>query len=172
MIMFTSFNSLQNIVSKLYEEYDYKNLGQTAIISLYLTFGICTLFTSYLIKSFGYKTVMAVSSLGYAIFEATGLVIASELGLNFYVVWIMVIIGAMIAGASASAIWVAQGAYTSQVASPDKKNELFGLFWALMMSSQILGNCLTTFVLGLVNNFIYFLVLTILGCTYLNHYSF
>ena len=65
---------------------------------------------------------MAVSSLGYAIFEATGLVIASELGLNFYVVWIMVIIGAMIAGASASAIWVAQGAYTSQVASPDKKN--------------------------------------------------
>ena len=27
MIMFTSFTSLQGIVSKLYEDYDYKNLG-------------------------------------------------------------------------------------------------------------------------------------------------
>jgi len=68
MIMFTSFNSLQNIVSKLYEEYHYANLGQVAIIGIYLTFAICTLFTSYIIKSFGYKTVMFVSSLGYAIF--------------------------------------------------------------------------------------------------------
>lgn len=69
-------------------------------------------------------------------------------------------------GASASVIWVAQGAYVNQVASADRKSALFGLFWGLMMSSQIFGNLLTTFVLGKMTNFIYFLFLTILGCIY------
>ena len=164
MIMFTSFNSLQNIVSKLYDEYNYTNLGQTSIIFVYLAFAIVTLFTSYVIKAFGYKTVMFFSAVGYAIFESTGLLIAWDLGLSVPLIWIIVIIGAMICGASASILWVAQGAYTSQVASEGKKSELFGLFWALMMSSQILGNTITTFVLGKVSNFAYFLTLTILGC--------
>lgn len=73
------------------------------------------------------------------------------------------LLGAMLCGASASAIWVAQGAYVSQVAGETRRTELFGLFWMLMMSSQIIGNLITTFVLGLVSNTVYFLVLTILG---------
>ncbi len=43
--------------------------------------------------------------------------IASDLGLSTPVAWIMVCFGAIVCGASASVIWVAQGAYTSQVAS-------------------------------------------------------
>ena len=77
----------------------------------------------------------------------------------------IVLLGAMLCGASASAIWVAQGAYVSQVAGETRRTELFGLFWMLMMSSQIIGNLITTFVLGLVSNTVYFLVLTILGST-------
>jgi hypothetical protein len=68
MIMFTSFNSLQNMVSKLYEEYGYNNLGQSAILFIYLTFAICTVFTSFIIKNIGFKKAMFLSSLGYAIF--------------------------------------------------------------------------------------------------------
>ena len=68
MVMFTSFNSLQNIVSKLYEEHGYDNLGQTAIIFIYLTFGIVTLFTSYLIRKFGYKKIFVISAVGFLIF--------------------------------------------------------------------------------------------------------
>jgi len=33
-----------------------------------------------------------------------------------------------------------------------------------MMASQILGNLLGTFVLGRINNLVYFIILTILGC--------
>lgn len=58
---------------------------------------------------------------------------------------------------------MAQGAYTSTVADKNSKAELFGVFWALMMSSQILGNLLITFVLGKMSNFVYFMLLTILG---------
>lgn len=68
MIMFTAFNSLQNIVSKLYEDYGYGSLGQTAVLCLYFAFAACTFFSSFIIKSYGYKKVMFISSLGYAVF--------------------------------------------------------------------------------------------------------
>ena len=84
--------------------------------------------------------------------------------INHILVWVIIIAGACICGFSASALWVAQGAYTSKVASIKRKSEVFALFWALMMASQILGNLLGTFVLGRINNLVYFIILTILGC--------
>lgn len=77
--------------------------------------------------------------------------------------WILVLVGATICGASASLIWVAQGVYVNEVAGPERKTELFGLFWALFFCSQITGNAFTTFVLGLIGNKVYFIVLTTLG---------
>ena len=65
------------MVSKLYEEYGYNNLGQSAILFIYFSFGISTLFTSFIIKHVGYKKTMFLSSLGYAVFEATGLLVVT-----------------------------------------------------------------------------------------------
>lgn len=107
---------------------------------------------------------MFISSLGYGVYEGVGLIIALNEDLPKWIGWTIVLLGAVLCGGSASMIWVAQGAYVSQVAGEARKTELFGLFWSLMMSSQILGNLITTFVLGLVSNVVYFLVLTILGC--------
>jgi O-antigen/teichoic acid export membrane protein len=42
------------MISKLYEEYGYNNLGQTALLFIYFAFGIATFFTSYIIKKMGY----------------------------------------------------------------------------------------------------------------------
>jgi len=68
MIMFTSYNSLQNIVSKLYDEYNFKNMGQTAVMAIYAAFGVTTLFSSFIVKKLGYKKAMFFASLGYGIF--------------------------------------------------------------------------------------------------------
>ena len=76
----------------------------------------------------------------------------------------VVILGSILCGVCAGVLWVAQGAYISAVADKDSQTELFGVFWALMMSSQITGNLLITFILGKMSNFVYFLLLTILGC--------
>ena len=59
---------------------------------------------------------------------------------------------------------MAQAAYVSDVSTPTTKGELFGLFWGLMMASQILGNILSTFILGEISNMVYFVVLGVLGC--------
>lgn len=122
MLMFTSFNSLQNIVSKLYEEYSYDNLGQTALMFIYGAFGITTVFSSFIVKKLGYKKAMFFSSIGYVVFEATTLLVVANADVAKEFVWFAIILGATVCGVSASVLWVAQGAYTSNVADENRKS--------------------------------------------------
>lgn len=122
MIMFTSFNSLQNIVSKLYEEYEYDNLGQTALMFIYGALGVTTIFSSFIVKKLGYKKAMFFSSIGYVVFQATTLLVVANVDLPKGLVWFSIITGATICGISASVLWVAQGAYTSNVADENRKS--------------------------------------------------
>jgi hypothetical protein len=168
MIMFTAFHSLQNIVAKIYDDFGYKNMGTASIILLYFVYGSFTFFAPFIIRTLGYKKSMFISSLGYGLFEAAGLIIALWTDIPHALGWIFVMIGAVFCGAGASVIWVAQGSYVSGISDDDSKTKNFGLFWGLMMSSQIFGNILTTFIAGIIGNTAYFIVLTALGCTHLS----
>lgn len=66
LILFTTFNSLQNIVSKLYTEYGYDGLGETSVLLIYLVFGAGTFFSPFVIRKYGFKKTMFLSALGYA----------------------------------------------------------------------------------------------------------
>jgi hypothetical protein len=68
MLMFTAFNSLQNMISSIYSHEGYTNLGQMSLFAIYLTFGATTLIASYVIEQHGYKRTMFLCSLGYALF--------------------------------------------------------------------------------------------------------
>ncbi len=116
MIMFTAFNSLQNSVSTIYDDYHLDNLGKISLIFLYAIFAASTFFTPFIIRKFGYKKTMFVSSLGYALYSLAGLIIALWESIPKPVAWVFVMLGAATCGASASAIWVAQGSYVSVVA--------------------------------------------------------
>lgn len=59
---------------------------------------------------------MFISSMGYGVYEGVGLIIALNEDLPKWIGWTLVLLGAMLCGASASMIWVAQGSYVSQVA--------------------------------------------------------
>ena len=116
MIMFTAFNSLQNSVSTIFDDYGLDNLGKVSLLFLYGVFGVATFFTPFIIRKFGYKKVMFVSSLGYALYSLAGLIIALWEDIPKPLAWVFVMFGAGACGASASAIWVAQGSYVSVVA--------------------------------------------------------
>lgn len=68
MVMFTAFNSLQNITSRIYNQYGYDHLGETSILLLYFMFGVFTFVAPFIIKKLGYKKTMFLSSLGYGVF--------------------------------------------------------------------------------------------------------
>ena len=114
--MFTAFNSLQNTVAGIYDDNGFTNLGKISLFMVYFVFGICTFFTSFLIRKFGYNKVLFISSLGYALYEVAGLVIAMWEDIPKPFGWFVVLLGAATCGAGASCIWVAQGSYVSVVA--------------------------------------------------------
>lgn len=106
MLMFTAFNSLQNTVSVVYNDQGYYNLGKASLLILYLCFGINIFFSSYIIKHMGYNNVLFASSLGYAFYSLTGLVLVwtempKVLG------WFLVLLGSATCGAAGATIWVA-----------------------------------------------------------------
>ena len=113
LVMFTTFNSLQNIISKIYNEEGYHSLGETSILLLYFVFGGATFFSPFVIRTLGHKKAMFFSSLGFSLFEGVGLLVTLWEEMPKYLGWTLVLLGAVICGTSASMLWVAQGSYVN-----------------------------------------------------------
>ncbi len=118
MCMFTAFNSLQNMISGLYEGLGLGSLGLIALFCIYGAFGAATFLSSYIIEKLGYRKVMFFSSLGYAIFELTGLLVTSCKSADSHdgichagAIYSVVLTGALICGFSAALIWVGRGLF-------------------------------------------------------------
>jgi MFS family permease len=79
-------------------------------------FGVGTFISPFVIRKHGFKKVMFFSSLGYAVYEGAGLIVALWEDMPKVLGWTFVLAGAALCGISASMIWVAQGAYVSEVA--------------------------------------------------------
>ena len=52
----------------------------------------------------------------------------------------LIIICAIINGVGASLIWVSNGNYISECATPKTKGFFYGFFWIVYMSSQVVGS--------------------------------
>lgn len=125
MMMFTAFNSLQNMIAELYEELALGSLGQIALFCIYGSFGITTFISSFMIEKFGYKKTMFFSGLGYGFFELTGLLVTScesagsSTGVcSFGFIYFVVLLGAIVCGFCAALIWVTSTA-NSRSHKPD-----------------------------------------------------
>ncbi len=77
MMIYTAYNSLQNMISELYEELSLGSLGQIALFCIYGAFGFTTFISSFMIEKLGYKKIMFFCGLGYGLFEITGLLVTS-----------------------------------------------------------------------------------------------
>ena len=122
MMLFAAFGNFENIVSQIYEEYQFDNMGQTAIMFLYGIFCLTSLVSSYIVKKLNYQMSFFMSGLTYIIFEVTSLVIVTEIAVPRSLKWIIVIIGASICGVGSSVLWTTQGSYVSTIADPTNKS--------------------------------------------------
>ena len=59
----------------------------------------------------------------------------------------LLIICAILNGFGASLIWVANGSYISQCATPKTKGFFYGFFWVVYMSSQVVGSVIGAVIL-------------------------
>ena len=98
MMLFAAFGNFENIVSQIYEEYQFDNMGQTAIMFLYGIFCLTSLVSSYIVKKLNYQMSFFMSGLTYIIFEVASLVIVTEIAVPRSLKWVIMIIGASICG--------------------------------------------------------------------------
>lgn len=111
MLMFTAYNSLQNMISSLYEQEGYHSLGQIALFGIYTAASLGHFLASYIIQRIGYKKLMFLCSVMYMLFEATGLLVSTCKDRHTTVctrefVYTVVISGSFVCGIAASFIWV------------------------------------------------------------------
>jgi hypothetical protein len=72
MLMFTAYNSLQNMISSIYSR-NHGSLGQISVFCIYGSFGVSNLFAAYVLERISYRKLMFFCSLGYSLFNMTGL---------------------------------------------------------------------------------------------------
>ena len=70
----------------------------------------------------------------------------------------MLIITALINGAGAALIWVANGSYISDCATPKTKGFFYGFFWVVYMMSQVVGSLIGAAILDSGKDQTYFYV--------------
>ncbi|EGR28258.1 major facilitator superfamily protein, putative [Ichthyophthirius multifiliis] len=172
MLLFSAFNSAQNLVGTLYENLEYNNLGLISLLVLYAVFAIACLFAKYIIKKLSFKITFILSSMGYNFYSASGIWVClcykenSKSGVcSTEVIYFIVLLSASLCGMAASTIWIAQGSYidTLCIKSREMRGNLFGIFWAIQQSSLIAGALLGSFVLKYLDNLYYFIIMTSLG---------
>ena len=113
MMLLAGYNNLQNIVSKIYEEYGFRNMGQTALMIYYATAGVASFISSYIVKAFGHQKSMLLSGIAFSVCEASSFFIITEMPIANWMKWVCVIVGACIGGVGSSVLWISQGSYIS-----------------------------------------------------------
>ena len=169
MVNFTSYYSIVNMLSEIYDHEGYQNLGQINLFAVYITFGLGVFLTTHYIRKIGYKKAMMLSCVGYILLEATGIYVSSCSGSHSGIcekplIYTVSILTSLANGLGNTLIWVANPGYIKAVSEKtNNQGELFGLFWGIMMWAQVLANIFTTFIIKYMSLTLYFSLATLIG---------
>jgi len=170
MLLFSSYNTAQNMISEIYsQKLHLSYLGNVTLVVVYVLLGSTNIFVGKIMDYLTFKWAMFIASWGYIVFLAAGAIACScetnptaSYCSEGSLVAINVIFAAIL-GLLACIIWVAVTGYVSALCDEGSKAKFFGIFWALVQSSQFLGNIITAVVLGYVSHLVYFLILLLLA---------
>lgn len=132
-------------------------------------FALCSFFAADIASRFDLKFCLFFSSLCYSIFQTTGILVSScastkstSIFCRWNVIYGIVTVGAALLGFGASIIWLSQTAYIDALAqkTPSYRGRFFGIFTGTYMSSGIAGILITTFVISLFPQKIFYYSMT------------
>ena len=166
MLMFTSYTSFSTIIGQLYRQEGYFNLGKYSIFANYGSFMLFNMVAPSIGTRVNSKWLMLIAGCCYSFNYFTGFIITFFQD-NITKVYSVVIFGAVLAGLSASILWVSQGNYMHIICERENKQAqkgyYFGVFFRLYSASNILAGIATTFLLGFLSARMYFLIITGIG---------
>ncbi|XP_028401831.1 protein unc-93 homolog A-like [Dendronephthya gigantea] len=145
LLLFTSFQSLQNLQSSLNKD---ANLGLISLIVIYASLIVsCMFIPPAVIGRIGCKWTLAASMACYAAFIAA----------NYYPRWYTLGFTSVLLGFGAAPLWSSKCAYLTTTAMAYAKNNnqdqdtvitrFFGIFFMIFQSAQVWGNLISSAVL-------------------------
>jgi len=171
MMLFTAYQSAQNLVSQIYEQLQYTGLGGICIFSIYGALGIGNIFAPHVKRQMNHKAGMLIGSFFYTLFIAIGTLATychKYLSDGFYCqkssIYGLNVLSSILLGLSGSCLWLSQGDYVNCCANEKTKGFFNGVFWSIMQVCQIIGSVVATFVLGNTDQFTFYKMLLCFGC--------
>ncbi|KAJ3433075.1 et translation product-related [Anaeramoeba flamelloides] len=148
-IVFSSFNSTQNLMTRIHGSYGYRSLAL-----LYSVFGFSNLFIPPVVIKIGAKLSMVIGAIFYVLYIIS----------NIWFVPFFYYLASGLLGLGASLLWSGNGAYIVQVSEKEQLGLVSGVFWGMFQCNQIFGNLLAAIIINAgKSNSVLFTILTCVG---------
>ena len=155
MLLFSAYNTAQNMISEIYsQKLNLSYLGNVTLMVIYILLGSTNIFVGKIMDYLSFKWAMFIATWGYIVFLTAGAIACScedDQSASYCSEGSLVainVIFAAILGLLACIIWIAVTGYVSALCDEGNKAKYFGIFWALVQSSQFLGNIITAVVIA------------------------
>ena len=169
MLLYTAFNPVQNLMSMLFKQIGEDYLGVFALLVLNQAFAIGSLLAPRLAPKLSYRNAFTLASFTFVLLIAVGKLASNCGGSKEFIcqsrsLYVLMLIASVCTGIGSSLLWFCQSVYVVECSTETNKGKMFGIFMALMQSSQITGALLATVLLKQFGVAGFFQVQTILAC--------
>ena len=142
-VLFCAFFTCQNMASLVLKNDGLENLGFYILAVLYFSIAVSSVMSTALLKKLGTYKCLILGGFGHFCFVFAQIFPAikydnpdsDSLVTSDGFITTMLIICALINGFGAALIWVANGNYISECATPKTKGFFYGFFWVVYMMS-------------------------------------
>jgi hypothetical protein len=155
LFLFSTFFTASGLAGKVLADNDFGKLGFYSLGLLYIVFAFCCFFATKIVKKCGRRFSLVGGSLCYSFYISTFILSSYRTYhldsdawyLNKKFIILIVYLSAAVNGFGASILWVAEGQYISRCANEKNKGFFNSTFWAIFMSSNIVGYLMSAFVM-------------------------
>eukprot|EP01017_Pseudomicrothorax_dubius_P022721 TRINITY_DN24554_c0_g1_i1.p1 TRINITY_DN24554_c0_g1~~TRINITY_DN24554_c0_g1_i1.p1 ORF type:complete len:214 (+),score=40.67 TRINITY_DN24554_c0_g1_i1:229-870(+) len=165
--LFTAFNSVQNLVSQIYEQNGYENLGRIALTTFNLACFLVSFVAARIIKKLGHTQSLFISSVPFLLVFIAGIGMSACNNFKpapFYCadrsfIKQFNIVSYTLVGVSSAVLWTAQPGYITQLAPKKEQGSYFGTFFSILQNSYIIGSLLPSILFRFTSAFAYFIIM-------------
>ena len=163
LVMFTAFNSANNLVSEIYDQLDYQSLGQLSSLVLCFATLPVILFPGFMDR-WSHKNAVFVGSLGFifTFFAGAMTTICAEDSSHSWCqkrsyIYTINIICAIINGFFSGILWISVNRYITACSNRANEGRFMGIFSALFSCSNVTGSIVAAYVLKHFGQFHFYL---------------
>jgi len=168
MTMSTAVTSAQNLLSQLYAQLGFLNLGIVCLFIIFIMRAFFSIICPHVMSRYSVRVGVLIGTITQIIRISGGSFMAlchrfqSEEGLCHPSSVIFVnIVCAVIGGIGAAFMWYSQSAYVNECADDQNKGLFNGIFWSINQTAQLWGSALAAFILGRADHLTFYMVITI-----------